>query len=119
MPSETHQMLYGRLCDAAKRVEAALGEEDPRMLAALAEEHRQVTAELAGAGAVCDAGLLHLIEKTRARVEKAASKIRRQRDELGRQLVAAKKKRAASDAYGRRSGMPAADRGPAMRSKTG
>ena len=119
MPSETHQMLYGRLCDAAKRVEAALGEEDPRMLAALAEEHRQVTAALAGAGAVPDAGLLHLIENTRSRFDGVAAKIRQQRDELGRQLLLAKKKQIATAAYGRRSGMPAADRGPAMRSKTG
>lgn len=99
MQSETHETLYRSLADITLRVKATLGESDARTLMGLAAEHKHVMAKLDRAGLSQDSGLLARVKKTHDQVNLAITEIRRQRDELGRQLELLAKKKMVSSAY--------------------
>jgi folate-binding Fe-S cluster repair protein YgfZ len=101
LQSETHETLYRRLSDIAVRVKATLGEDDAETLAGLAGEHSEVMDKLSRAGISQDPGLLEMAKKTHDQVNLVIAEIRRQRNELSRQLVMFGKKKRVSGAYAR------------------
>lgn len=101
MQSETHETLYRILADHADRVRGSLVATNPRTLAALAGEHRDLMERLYRAGKCQDPGLLELLEKTHKQLNRVTAEIRRQRDKLGRQLGMFGKQKKAAAAYTR------------------
>jgi hypothetical protein len=99
LPSETHQTLYKTLADVARRVKFAIDDNDLAALLALATEHRDTMNQLRQAGMSRDPELLDQVTKTRDQINSAMAAIKRQRDELGRQLGVNEKKKTVLAAY--------------------
>lgn len=99
MPSETHKTLYKTLADVALRVKSTIDDNDPAALLALAGEHRNIMDKIRQAGISQDPELLDQVIKTRDQINLAMTAIKRQRDELGRQLGMNEKKKTVSAVY--------------------
>lgn len=99
MLSENHKTLYKNLADIAARVSNAFAEYDAPALMGLAAEHKNAMDKLRQAGMSQDPGLLEQVKKTHDRINLAIAEIRRQRDELGRQLGMREKKKTVSAVY--------------------
>ena len=99
MQSEIHGTLYRSLSDITDRINGALEENDVRALLSLAEEQRDVMDSLKRAGLCQDVELLGRAKETLDQVHEVISKIKKQRDELGRQLMGFERKKKVSSAY--------------------
>jgi hypothetical protein len=99
LPSDTHKTLYKTLANVALRVKSTLEEEDATALLALVGEHRNIMDKIRQAGISQDPELLEQITKTREQINLAMTAIKRQRDELGRQLGVNEKKKTVSAVY--------------------
>ena len=99
MQSETHEILYRSLADITDRINGAIEEDDVRTIIGLDEEHRDVMDSIKRVGLGLDIGLLHQVKETLDQVHEVISKIKKQRDELGRQLMGFERKKKVSSAY--------------------
>ena len=99
MPSETHKTLYTTLADIALRVTATLEKKDAPALLALAGEHKNIMDKIKQVDMGQDPELLEQVTKTRDQINLAMAAIRRQRDEMGRQLGLNEKKKTVSAVY--------------------
>ena len=99
MQSKTHEILYRNLSNITDRVNCALEENDVRAIIGLAEEHRDVMNSLKRGGACQDTGLINRAKETLDQVQEVMAKIKKQRDELGWQLMVFERKKKVSAAY--------------------
>ena len=99
MQSKTHEILYRNLSNITDRVNCAIEENDVRAIIGLAEEQRDVMDSLKRAGLCQDVELLGRAKETLDQVHEVISKIKKQRDELGRQLMGFERKKKVSSAY--------------------
>ena len=101
MQSEPHESLFNRLRDITARVKVALGDGDTEALERLALEHKNVMNKLNQAGLSADTDLIDLVKEASDEVREVIAEIGKQRDEIGRQLVAMGKRKKMAYAYAR------------------
>ena len=104
MQSSTHESLFRRLLDITSRIKTAICDGDAEALKLLAGEHNCVMDELNRAGFSKDPDLLDLVREAHDQVGEVIGKIRKRRDEIGRELRTFCERKRMSGAYAKNAG---------------
>ena len=100
MPSDAHEALYQKLRDNNERVKTALAKRDPETLISLSAEHRLIMNQLKNAGDTQDPHLFDSIKVIKRDFEAVLGTIRKERNEVLREMQAIDNKRKLKQAYG-------------------